>query len=121
MNLPPIGLCLPCKYRSLTRADVIEVMLDCEKRLLVRLIDCTSPSPFGETRATGKAAVEFARQVIDEADGEMYVHVPDASQVVLLFCARRETVSVVRGLLYLSTEETLGEILIHAGHATPRN
>ena len=117
MNLPPIGLCLPCVYRDCTRANVVRVEVAREKQFDVWLTDCHVPWPTGEHRVAGAAALEFAKQVLEEAD-ELHVYVAEPERVVELFCARKETISVVRGVLYLSTEETLGQILVHAKHAT---
>lgn len=114
MQLPPYGLCLPCRVRRVIDGDTVEVSLPGSDRIWpIRLLDCWAPE---RNTVEGQAAKAFAQRVVDEAEGELSLYVPapeDGFRLLEIL-----TMGRLLGHIYVGTEDTLSEIMVRSGHAT---
>lgn len=117
LHLPPYGLCLPCRFAN--RLDglrpIVRVVLD-EPRgkgvlaCSVVLSDVKLPTtPIAISEAAG-----FLREVLKDSD-ELSVFLPPP---LGFFGTAEKSAPTYRvaGQLFLGTEDSLGAMMIHAGH-----
>jgi len=122
MNLPPPGLCLPCKWRRTVDGDTIVVDLGGTLTMHVRLLDCWAI----ETKYTaGRAAAHALESLLEEtADQPMHVWFPpprDSSPtdgILALTELIRHAISFGRfvGRIFAGSVD-VGEWMIDHGHA----
>lgn len=116
MQRPPAGLCLPVVLVRVRDGDTVEVRLQNSTYVwAIRLIDCWAEEL---NTPEGKAAKRFAEEVCREADatGTLYLWVPAPRDVRNLL--KNLTFDRIPGHLFVSSDRTLNEMLVLAGHAT---
>lgn len=105
MNRPYTGLCIPCRFCSVMRADLIEISIF-EKRYSVRLINCVAEE--------NAATVAFAAEVLDV--DSLYLWIPAPIDVGHMIAGRTD----LWGHIFIDSQNTLSEMLIRTGHAKER-
>ena len=111
---PPVGICVPVRYRRCRDGDAVEVSLPKSDYIYaVRLADCWCP----EMREDGgKDAKEFAESVLEDCES-IHLFIPlDGMNTNIL--AALSTFDRVVGVLWVSPTKTLNEMLVEAGYAT---
>jgi len=112
MQLPPHGLCLPCTITRVIDGDTLEVSLGSVRRYKVRLLDCWAPEPNTEA---GQRAKEFVEDLLDAAQStHLFIPAPTTQNIF----SDLLTLERLLAHVFVSTQETLAERLVAAGHAT---
>lgn len=113
MKLPPSGLCLPCRVVKVRDGDTVEIQLPGSEHVwAIRLLDCWAPELH---KQGGPEAKEFAQNLVDDVD-ETHVWIPAPKQVINLLA--NLTFDRIPGHIFISTRETLSEVMVRCGHAT---
>ena len=105
-----VSLCLPCKVEHVRDGDTVVVSLNL--KWAIRLIDCWAPEVNTKEGIDARLAAVEALQSADE----LFVEIPNAKHVEQLL--RNLTFDRIPGRLWLSDQETLGEVMVNRGHAT---
>lgn len=120
MKLPPFGLCLPCSLVRVRDGDTVEVRLR-EGGLIwaVRHLECWCTD--NKASPLYAAAKELAEKSCGEASdaGTMAVFVP-MDELPKNLLAGVVSFDRILGKIFLSTETTLGDLLIRRGLAGRR-
>lgn len=113
MNLPPYGLCLPCRFVRCRDGDTVEIAFCGSDRVwAIRLIDCWCAE---KSLAEGREAKQYAEKILEQVD-RLSVFVPAPKDVHNLL--HNLTFDRVPGYLYVTTDRTLNEMMVLGGHAT---
>lgn len=110
---PPVGICIPVRYRRCRDGDTVEVSLPKSDYIYaVRLADCWCAELHDEG---GRDAKDFAESVLEDCESlHLFVPLDGVNTNVLAALA---TFDRVVGELWVSQTKTLNGMLVEAGYA----
>lgn len=116
MLLPPYGVCLPVAFlRGVLDPTLVLVQLHGYRpHLAVRLVGVMGP----DDGTAQEAATSFLTALLEDAHGSLSLWLPPPRRLGKLLRGLRGNGRVI-GQIYIGTELTASEALIHAGHGRP--
>jgi endonuclease YncB( thermonuclease family) len=113
MRRPPPGLCIPVVIAGVRDGDTVDVRLPRSPyKWAIRLIDVWAPEL---STPEGKKAKAFVEDVVADID-QLYLWLPAPRDVESLL--KNLTFDRLPGHLFVSSDRTLNEMIVSAGHAT---